>query len=62
MCADELVTGRLGRAIPWEQTGLQAKLAPDAGFVLYGEGTHVLNNMPAVVRPMPADWMAGHLA
>jgi 2,6-dihydroxypseudooxynicotine hydrolase len=57
-----LVTGRQDRVISWEQTEMQARLAPNAEFVLYEEGTHVLNNMPAVVRPMLADWMAEHLA
>jgi pimeloyl-ACP methyl ester carboxylesterase len=57
-----LVTGRLDRVIPWEQTELQAKRAPNAELVIYEEGTHVLNNMPAVVRPMLADWMSERLA
>ncbi len=57
-----LMTGRLDRVIPWEQTELQAKRAPNAEFVIFEEGTHVLNNMPTVVRPMLADWMAERLA
>ena len=56
-----LVTGRQDRVIPWEQTELQARRARNAEFVIYEEGTHVLNNMPAVVRPMLADWMSEHL-
>jgi 2,6-dihydroxypseudooxynicotine hydrolase len=57
-----LMTGRLDRVIPWEQTELQAKRAPNAEFVIFEEGTHVLNNMPAVVRPLLADWMQEQLA
>jgi pimeloyl-ACP methyl ester carboxylesterase len=57
-----LVTGRLDRVISWEQTESQAKRAPNAEFVLYDDGSHVLNNMPLIVRPMLADWMAERLA
>ncbi len=56
-----LITGRQDRVIPWQQTELQAERAPNAEFVIFEEGTHVLNNMPTVVRPMLADWMREHL-
>ena len=56
-----LVTGRLDRVIPWQQTELQATRAPNAELVIYEEGTHVLNNMPTVVRPMLADWLGEQL-
>ena len=47
--------------ISWEETELQAKRAANAEFVIFEEGTHVLNNMPTVVRPMLADWMRDRL-
>jgi 2,6-dihydroxypseudooxynicotine hydrolase len=56
-----LLTGRQDRVISWEETELQAKRAANAEFVIFEEGTHVLNNMPTVVRPMLADWMRERL-
>jgi 2,6-dihydroxypseudooxynicotine hydrolase len=57
-----LVTGRLDRVIPWEETKRQAERAPNAEFVIFEEGTHVLNNMAPIVRPLVADWLREHLA
>lgn len=57
-----MVTGKLDRIIPWEQTARIAAEAPDARFVLYEEGTHVCNNVPYKYRPLVADWMRKELA
>ena len=51
-----LVTGRLDRIIPWEQTKRIADAAPNAEFVLFDEGNHVCNNLPYRYRPLVADW------
>ena len=52
-----LITGRLDRIIPWEQTARIAREARNGRFVLFDEGTHVCNNMPYRYRPLAADWM-----
>lgn len=52
-----LVTGRLDRIIPWEQTKRIADAAPNAEFVLFEEGNHVCNNLPYRYRPLVADWL-----
>jgi pimeloyl-ACP methyl ester carboxylesterase len=57
-----MVTGRLDRIIPWEQTRRIAAEAPHARFVLYEEGTHVCNNVPYKYRPLVADWLRKELA
>lgn len=57
-----LVTGKLDRIIPWEQTERIAREAPNAQFVLYEHGTHVCNNIPYRYRPLVADWLSGELA
>jgi pimeloyl-ACP methyl ester carboxylesterase len=57
-----MVTGKLDRIIPWEQTRRIAAEAPHARFVLYEEGTHVCNNVPYKYRPLVADWIRKELA
>jgi 2,6-dihydroxypseudooxynicotine hydrolase len=51
-----IVTGRLDRLIPWEDTKRIADEAPNATWVLYDDGTHVCNNIPFKYRPLVADW------
>lgn len=57
-----LVTGKLDRIIPWEQTERIAREAPNATFVLYEDGAHVCNNLPYRYRPLVGDWFAETLA
>ena len=57
-----IVTGRLDRVIPWEQTKRIADEAPATSFVLYEEGNHVCNNIPYKYRPLVADWLRKELA
>jgi 2,6-dihydroxypseudooxynicotine hydrolase len=57
-----IVTGRLDRLIPWEDTKRIADAIPGAEWVLYEHGTHVCNNLPFRYRPLIGDWMAGRLA
>jgi pimeloyl-ACP methyl ester carboxylesterase len=52
-----LVTGKLDRIIPWEQTERIAREAPNAELVLYEDGNHVCNNVPFRYRPLVADWL-----
>jgi 2,6-dihydroxypseudooxynicotine hydrolase len=52
-----VITGRLDRVVPWEQTRRMADVAPRAEWVLYDDGTHVCNNIPYRYRPLVADWM-----
>jgi pimeloyl-ACP methyl ester carboxylesterase len=56
-----LVTGKLDRIIPWEQTERIAREAPNATFVLLEHGNHVCNNLPYRWRPLVADWLAKEL-
>ena len=56
-----LVTGKLDRIIPPEQTERIARGAPDAQFVLFKDGNHVCNNIPYKYRPLVADWLAERL-
>ena len=56
-----MVTGKLDRIIPWEQTKRIADEAPNGQFVLYEEGNHVCNNIPYKYRPLVADWLAKEL-
>jgi pimeloyl-ACP methyl ester carboxylesterase len=56
-----MVTGKLDRIIPWEQTKRIADKAPKGQFVLYEEGNHVCNNIPYRYRPLVADWLAKEL-
>jgi 2,6-dihydroxypseudooxynicotine hydrolase len=57
-----VVTGRLDRIIPWEQTKRIADEAPHSEWVLYDDGTHVCNNIPFKYRPLVADWIRDRLA
>jgi 2,6-dihydroxypseudooxynicotine hydrolase len=56
-----VVTGKLDRIVPWEQTKRIADEAPNSRWVLYDEGTHVCNNIPFKYRPLVADWMRDQL-
>jgi 2,6-dihydroxypseudooxynicotine hydrolase len=56
-----VVTGRLDRVIPWEQTKRIADEVPHGEWVLYEDGTHVCNNVPFKYRPLVADWMQEQL-
>jgi pimeloyl-ACP methyl ester carboxylesterase len=57
-----MVTGRLDRIIPWEETERIVAGAANARFVLYDEGNHVCNNIPYKYRPLVADWLGKELA
>ena len=57
-----IMTGRLDRLIPWEDTKRIADEIPGAEWVLYEHGTHVCNNVPFLHRPHVGDWMASRLA
>jgi 2,6-dihydroxypseudooxynicotine hydrolase len=57
-----IITGKLDRLIPWEDTKRIADAIPHAEWVLYEHGTHVCNNLPFRYRPLVADWMAEQLA
>jgi 2,6-dihydroxypseudooxynicotine hydrolase len=56
-----VLTGRLDRIVPWEQTKRIADEAPNSEWVLYEDGTHVCNNIPFKYRPLVADWMRDQL-
>jgi 2,6-dihydroxypseudooxynicotine hydrolase len=56
-----VVTGRLDRIVPWEQTKRIADEVPGSDWVLYDDGTHVCNNIPFKYRPLVADWMRDQL-
>ena len=56
-----IITGKLDRLIPWEDTKRIADEAPGAEWVLYEDGTHVANNLPFLHRPLIGDWMATQL-
>jgi pimeloyl-ACP methyl ester carboxylesterase len=56
-----MVTGKLDRIIPWEQTKRIVDEAPNGQFVLYEEGNHVCNNIAYKYRPLVADWLAKEL-
>lgn len=56
-----VVTGKLDRIVPWEQTKRIADEAPNSEWMLYDEGTHVCNNIPFKYRPLVADWMRDQL-
>ena len=56
-----MITGKLDRIIPWEQTKRIADEAPATTFVLYEEGNHVCNNIPFMYRPLVADWLRKEL-
>lgn len=57
-----VVTGKLDRIVPWEQTKRIADEVPNSEWVLYDDGTHVCNNIPFKYRPLVADWMRDQLA
>jgi len=54
-------TGTRDGLVPWQQTEMQAKAAPQGEFVLVEDGTHVLSNYPCLLRPLVSDWMAEKL-
>jgi pimeloyl-ACP methyl ester carboxylesterase len=56
-----VVTGKLDRLIPWQQSERIAKAAPNATWVLFEDGNHVCNNIPYKYRPLTADWLAEQL-
>ena len=56
-----VVTGKLDRLIPWQDTQRIAEAIPGAEWVLYDQGTHVCNNLPFRYRPLVGDWMADRL-
>ena len=56
-----VITGKLDRIVPWEQTKQIADEVPHAEWVLYDDGTHVCNNIPFKYRPLVADWMRDRL-
>jgi 2,6-dihydroxypseudooxynicotine hydrolase len=56
-----VVTGKLDRIVPWEQTKRIADEVPGSEWVLYDDGTHVCNNIPFKYRPLVADWMRDRL-
>lgn len=57
-----VITGKLDRIVPWEQTKRIADEVPGSDWVLYEDGTHVCNNIPFRYRPLVADWMRDRLA
>jgi alpha-beta hydrolase superfamily lysophospholipase len=57
-----VITGKLDRLIPWEQTKMIADAAPNGEFVMWDEGNHVCNNIPYKYRPLTADWLSEKLA
>jgi pimeloyl-ACP methyl ester carboxylesterase len=57
-----IVTGRLDRLIPWQDTKRIADEAPNATWVLFDDGTHVCNNIPFKYRPLVADWTREQLS
>ncbi|HEU4450402.1 MAG TPA: alpha/beta fold hydrolase [Gaiellaceae bacterium] len=56
-----MITGKLDRIIPWEQTRRIADGAPRTTFVLHEDGNHVCNNIPYRWRPFVADWLGKEL-
>ena len=56
-----VVTGKLDRIVPWEQTKRIADEVSNGEWVLYDDGTHVCNNIPFKYRPLVADWMRDQL-
>lgn len=56
-----VVTGKLDRLIPWEQTKRIADSVRGSEWVIYEDGTHVCNNLPFKYRPLVADWMRDRL-
>jgi pimeloyl-ACP methyl ester carboxylesterase len=56
-----VITGKLDRLIPWQQSERIVKAAPNATWVLFEDGNHVCNNIPYKYRPLAADWLAEQL-
>jgi pimeloyl-ACP methyl ester carboxylesterase len=56
-----VLTGRLDRVIPWQDTKRIADAVPGAEWALFDEGTHVCNNIPFRYRPLVSDWMRSRL-
>lgn len=56
-----VLTGRLDRVIPWQDTKRIADAVPGSEWVLFDEGTHVCNNIPYRYRPLAADWVRSRL-
>lgn len=56
-----VVTGRLDRIVPWEETKRIADEVKNSHWVLYDDGTHVCNNIPFKYRPLVADWVRDQL-
>ncbi len=56
-----VVTGKLDRVVPWEQTKRISDEAPHSEWHLYEDGSHVCNNIPFKYRPLVADWMREQL-
>jgi pimeloyl-ACP methyl ester carboxylesterase len=56
-----VVTGKLDRIVPPEQTKRIADEVAHSEWVLYDDGTHVCNNIPFKYRPLVADWMRDQL-
>ena len=54
-----IITGRLDRLIPWEDTKRIADEAPKGEWVLYEDGTHVCNNLPFVPAARATGWRSG---
>ncbi len=46
---------------PLAEAERMARETPNAELVVFEGGNHCCDNMPAVVRPLMADWMAGRL-
>ncbi len=57
-----VITGKLDRIVPWEQTKRIADEVPASQWVLFDDGTHVCNNIPFKYRPLVADWMRDQLS
>jgi pimeloyl-ACP methyl ester carboxylesterase len=57
-----VITGKLDRLIPWEQSEKIARAAANATWVLFDDGNHVCNNIPYKYRPLTADWLAEQLS
>lgn len=60
-CPGLMITGKLDRIIPWEQTKRIVDRAPSMRLFLYEEGNHVCNNIPFKYRPLVADWLRKEL-
>lgn len=56
-----VLTGRLDRVIPWQDTKRIADAVPGAEWALFDEGTHVCNNIPFLYRPLVSDWLRSRL-